>query len=53
MKDGITVAGRRYEFLAYSQSSLREATVWFMSPFEHEGKLVTAQRIRIALGNFE
>lgn len=53
MKEGIMIAGRLYEFLAYSQSSLREATVWFMTPFEHDGKTITAERIRISLGNFE
>ncbi|KAK9900462.1 RdRP-domain-containing protein [Cystobasidium minutum MCA 4210] len=53
MKEGIMIAGRLYEFLAYSQSSLREATVWFMTPFEHDGKTITAERIRISLGNFD
>jgi RNA-dependent RNA polymerase len=33
LKNGIKVAGRRFEFLAYSQSALREHAVWFMSPF--------------------
>lgn len=53
MKEGIFVAGRLYEFLAYSQSSLREGTVWFMNSFEHEGRKVTAQSIRDGLGDFE
>ena len=33
LKNGIKVAGRRFEFLAYSQSALREHAVWFVSPF--------------------
>lgn len=33
---GFTLAGRRFEFLAYSQSSLRSHAVWFMSPFVDE-----------------
>jgi RNA-dependent RNA polymerase len=33
LKNGIRVAGRRFEFLAYSQSALRDHAVWFMSPF--------------------
>jgi len=33
LMNGIKVAGRRFEFLAYSQSALRERTVWFISPF--------------------
>lgn len=52
MKNGITIGGRVYEFLAYSQSSLREATVWFLTPFELDGKTITAQRIRDSLGDF-
>ena len=33
LKNGIEVAGRRFEFLAYSQSALRDHAVWFISPF--------------------
>ena len=33
LKHGIKVAGRRFEFLAYSQSALREHAVWFVNPF--------------------
>ena len=33
LKDGIKVAGRRFEFLAYSQSALRAHAAWFISPF--------------------
>jgi RNA-dependent RNA polymerase len=57
LKKGFTLAGRNFEFLAYSSSALREHAVWFMLPFEYEDKdkvrrLVTAQRIRDSLGNF-
>lgn len=37
--NGIKVAGRRFEFLAYSQSALREHVVWFVSPFSTSRKL--------------
>ena len=40
LKNGIKVAGRRFEFLAYSQSALREHAVWFLSPFSTLHKLL-------------
>jgi RNA-dependent RNA polymerase len=38
LRNGIKVAGRRFEFLAYSQSGLREHAVWFISPFSASRK---------------
>ena len=35
LKDGFELAGRRFEFLAYSSSALREHSVWFMHQFDH------------------
>lgn len=46
------MAGRVYQFLAYSQSSLKDGTVWFVSPFSHNGMVVTAESIRNQLGDF-
>lgn len=53
LKRGFNLGGRYFEFLAYSQSALREHAVWFMCPFVHptEGH-VTAQKIRDSLGDF-
>jgi len=34
LRNGFELAGRSFEFLAYSHSSLREHAVWFVSPFE-------------------
>ncbi|KAH9952081.1 RdRP-domain-containing protein [Amylocystis lapponica] len=53
LKDGFELAGRDFEFLAYSSSALREHAVWFMHPFDHpaEGR-VTGQTIRDSLGDF-
>ncbi|KZT06990.1 RdRP-domain-containing protein [Laetiporus sulphureus 93-53] len=53
LKNGFELAGREFEFLAYSSSALREHSVWFMNPFHHptEG-YVTSQRIRDSLGDF-
>lgn len=54
LRDGFTLGGRTFEFLAYSTSALREHSVWFMAPFRlpKEG-YVTAEKIRASLGNFE
>lgn len=53
LRDGFPLAGRFFEFLAYSQSSLREHAVWFVSPFDDpvEGH-VNAESIRAQLGDF-
>ena len=54
LKDGFDLAGRRFEFLAYSSSALREHSVWFMSPFNHHDRgRITADSIRRTLGNFD
>lgn len=53
LKNGLEVAGRQFQFLAYSSSALREHAVWFMYPFEdEEGTLITAEVIRSRLGDF-
>jgi len=53
LRDGFTLGGRIFEFLAYSTSALREHSVWFMAPFRDpkEG-YVTAEKIRAGLGDF-
>ncbi|KAI9446028.1 RdRP-domain-containing protein [Lactarius indigo] len=53
LRDGFTLGGRTFEFLAYSMSALREHSFWFMAPFRDpvEG-YVTAQNIRASLGDF-
>jgi RNA-dependent RNA polymerase len=54
LKQGFGLAGRRFEFLAYSASALREHSVWFMNPFDLPGRgRITAGSIRRSLGNFE
>ena len=53
LKQGLDIAGRRFRFLGYSTSGLREHTVWFMADFEHpEEGLVTPEEIRADLGDF-
>ena len=51
---GLKIGGRRYRFLAYSQSALKEHSVWFMRPFRNaEGELVDPAFIIDSLGNFD
>lgn len=54
LKRGFELAGRKFEFLAYSTSALREHAVWFMNPFSHpERGWVTSEDIRRSIGDFE
>lgn len=55
LKDGFSLAGRPFEFLAYSSSALREHAVWFMNPFRdaEKGLNVNAAIIRDSLGDFK
>ncbi|KAJ7042548.1 RNA-directed RNA polymerase 2 [Mycena alexandri] len=51
---GLIIAGRKFTFLAYSQSALKEHAVWFMRPFKAEdGTMVTTKSIINNLGSFD
>jgi RNA-dependent RNA polymerase len=51
---GLKIGGRMYWFLAYSQSALKEHSVWFMRPFRNEdGILVDPAIIIDSLGDFD
>ncbi|KAF6763917.1 RNA dependent RNA polymerase-domain-containing protein [Ephemerocybe angulata] len=57
LKGGFDLAGRSFEFLAYSSSALKEHAVWFVTPFEFvlpSGKAVwvNAEYIRHDIGDF-
>lgn len=53
LRGGITVAGRPFNFLAYSQSALKSHTVWFVSDFtDANGVKITAAIIIERLGTF-
>lgn len=48
----ISIAGRRFAFLGFSHSSLRDQTCWFMAPFQHDGVLLNAAAVIATLGDF-
>ena len=53
MKDGLDLCGRRFEFLAWSGSSLKDHTAYYVAPFrDPNGNLVDAHSIRSSLGDF-
>ncbi|KAJ3575291.1 hypothetical protein NP233_g1206 [Leucocoprinus birnbaumii] len=54
LKDRLLVAGREFQFLAYSQSALREHSAWFCRPFiDAELGEMNAAKIIQSLGTFE
>ena len=53
LQNGLTVAGRQFHFLAYSQAALSTHTVWFVKNFrDRGGNLITAADIIEGLGTF-
>ncbi|KAE8313996.1 RNA dependent RNA polymerase-domain-containing protein [Aspergillus transmontanensis] len=53
MTRGIQIAGRTYNFLGFSHSSLRSRAVWFSSPFvDDNGHMQTYFTIVSAIGKF-
>lgn len=55
--EGITIAGAHFDFLAYSQSALKEHAVWFVKPFRHVDErgnthIINAASIIESIGNF-
>lgn len=51
--NGITLAGRHFNFLAYSQSALKHHSVWFLRDFTYAGTLITVPHIIESLGDFD
>ncbi|KAF9260078.1 RdRP-domain-containing protein [Marasmius fiardii PR-910] len=49
---GLQVAGRKFTFLGYSQSALKEHAVYFMAPFFENGQEVTTATVIESLGQF-
>lgn len=53
LRSGITVAGRKYEFLGFSHSSLRSHSTWFVAPFTDSAlSKQSNQTIMELLGDF-
>ncbi|KAJ7577369.1 RNA-directed RNA polymerase 2 [Mycena floridula] len=50
--EGLKLAGRRFFFLAYSQSALKEHAVWFLRPFKENGRIVDVESVIQSLGSF-
>ena len=48
----VNIAGRGFEFLGFSHSSLRAQTCWFMAPFTHNGTFIHAGLVIKGLGDF-
>ncbi|GAA5913146.1 uncharacterized protein JCM6883_006539 [Sporobolomyces salmoneus] len=61
LKDGLIFGGRKFEFLSYSQASLREASAIFLAPFPstivrngiRSTRLIDAAQVRASMGHFE
>ncbi|KAF4624670.1 hypothetical protein G7Y89_g13499 [Cudoniella acicularis] len=49
---GFSIAGRKYDFLGFSHSSLRSQACWFMAPFAHNGSLLYDRMLIRELGDF-
>lgn len=52
LRNGITIAGRKHDFLGFSHSSLRAQSCWFMAPFVHNGSLLFDRQLIKELGDF-
>ncbi|KAL6864502.1 RdRP domain-containing protein [Trichoderma novae-zelandiae] len=52
LKDGIQIAGRKYEFLGFSHSSLRSHSAWFCAAFVDNMELHNNDSIIKSLGDF-
>ncbi|KAJ3770047.1 RNA-directed RNA polymerase 2 [Lentinula raphanica] len=51
-KKTLIIGGRPFYFLGYSQSSLKDHAVWFMTPFKEKGETVNFTTIIKSLGSF-
>ncbi|GAA5979086.1 hypothetical protein JCM5350_007061 [Sporobolomyces pararoseus] len=51
--EGFELAGRKWEFLAWSASALKNQACFFVSPFEVDGKIYTPAVIHEEIGDFK
>jgi RNA dependent RNA polymerase len=52
LNEGFPIAGQHFSFLGFSHSSLRAQSCWFMTPFSHNGRLLSDRELIKGLGNF-
>jgi RNA dependent RNA polymerase len=52
LRNGISISGRKYDFLGFSHSSLRAQACWFMAPFVYEDSLLYDRQLIQQLGDF-
>jgi len=52
LRHGISVAGRKFDFLGFSHASLRSHQAWFMTPFYRKGAIIRSKDIIEDLGDF-
>jgi hypothetical protein len=52
LNEGFSIAGRRFNFLGFSHSSLRAQSCWFMAPSIHEGSRLYDRQLINGLGDF-
>lgn len=52
LRVGITIGGRKFEFLGFSHSSLRSQTCWFMAPFVFGSEILDSRAVISELGDF-
>ena len=52
LNEGISISGRYFSFLGFSQSSLRAQSCWFMAPFIYNGGLFFDSMLIQDLGDF-
>ncbi|KAL8279159.1 hypothetical protein RQP46_008415 [Phenoliferia psychrophenolica] len=54
MRSGLDLGGRRFDFLAWSSSSIKEHTSFFVTSFpDSSGTIINAHTIRSSLGDFD
>lgn len=51
-REQIVIAGRSFQFLGFSSSSLRSQSCWFMAPFVFNGELLDSAKVIFNLGDF-
>lgn len=52
LDSGLSIAGRHFSFLGFSNSSLRSQSCWFMAPFSEAGVHLQAANVLRELGDF-